>query len=141
MFEGLRRWWRGEESVDSGARGPIPEDAPGDWVVMPYRMAEACRISMYTIASHPDMPQQLHQWIAQWLQGYNASLAKFFGDVYGPDIFPVLEKITEGVKKASEQFYEEEAERQLWDSFKQWEEELNGRRDGREPPSTSPSAG
>jgi hypothetical protein len=139
VFEALKRWWKSEESVDDGARGPLPDDFPGDWVVLPYRIAEACRISMYTVGSHPELPAELSWWIGQWLEQYNASLARYFSEVYGPDIFPVLERITASVKEVSEKFYTEEFNEELHKSFKAWEEELNGRGDGNPPPATPPA--
>ena len=71
-----------------------------DWVVMPYRIAEACRLSLFTLGSHPDIPENVRWWIAQWLQGYNMALAFYFNDTYGEDIFPTLEEAEAAAAKA-----------------------------------------
>jgi hypothetical protein len=124
LFESFKKWWRSEPDIADNYHGPHTGQVPGDWVVLPFRVAEACRISLYTIGSHPEMPRHLAWWIAQWMAGYNTSVAKYFELNYGPDIFPVLQKITASVVSDSEKFYEEQFEDSLRESFDRWEQQL-----------------
>lgn len=117
----FKRWLRGEP-LTPPHQGPIGE--PMDWVVMPYRVAEAARISLYTIASHPELPDSLRWWIAQWLAGYNAALAGWFEQHYGPDVFPMLAQITMSVRSATEQAVSEEHARAVEEAFSFWEQQL-----------------
>lgn len=126
MFDWLKRFL-----------GPAPKflnpESLGDddRIVMPYRLAEAARISMYTIASHPNLPDNLRWWIVQWLNSYNAALATWFSQNYGPDVFPALAEITNGVRQMSEENAAREAARAMDEAFQRWEQELeddNGER-------------
>ena len=113
-----------------------PETMPGDWVVLPYRMMEAARLSLYTIGSHPDLPEHVRWWVANWLAEYNSHLASYFQETYGPNIFEVLEKITNMVKAASEEKATTEAEETYEEWFNKWEEQVSGGNET-EPPSSS----
>lgn len=123
MFERLRRWWEGS-SPEPPPQGPLPQTEPGDWVVLPYRIAEACRLSMCIISQHPDMPKHLHWWITQWLAGYNGALTMWFEQNYGKEIFPVLQEITNGVRSASDQALTEQYERSVGEAFEKWESQF-----------------
>lgn len=130
MWEWLKRWWYGDEP-DPPHEGPMPQEEPGDWVVMPYRIAEACRLSMCIIAQHPDMPRHLNYWITQWLAGYNGALTMWFEQNYGKDIVPVLNQITENVRAASDRALTEQVERAIGESFEKWESQFReGGEDG-----------
>ncbi|BCO56142.1 hypothetical protein MINTM005_13860 [Mycobacterium intracellulare] len=120
MFDWLRRLLPREQPIHLD---PETLDS-GDWIVMPYRLAEAARISMYTIASHPEVPDNLRWWIVQWLNSYNTALATWFFQNYGPSVFPALAEITNGVRQLSEQNAAEEAARAIEEAFHRWEEEL-----------------
>jgi hypothetical protein len=139
VFEGFKKWWRSEPTVDTGARGPIPETVPGDWVVLPYRIQEACRVSMATVGAHPDLPEHIREWIADWLSTYNKSLAAYLQDTYGEEIFPIIDGITAMVRSYTDAHHAKESQRernQQWnEAFQRWEEELNGN-----PPADPPAA-
>lgn len=126
----LRRFrdWLFRAEEEDAPTEPIPFSGleATDWVVVPYRIAEACRISVYTIMSHPEVPDHVRNWIAQWLQQYNAALGAWFGVNYGPDVFPILAEITNAVRQASEQ----DLQRQVDESFQYWERQFNEGEDG-----------
>lgn len=124
MFDKLKRWWQ-STLPDPPPQGPLPQLEVNDWVVVPYRVAEACRISIYTIGSHPELPDALRLWIAQWLAGYNGSLAVWFQNNYGPEIFPVLADITNAVRDVSEQVYADQYTQTVASDFDRWQQELH----------------
>lgn len=134
MFDRLKKWWAGDPDPADNHHGPLRETHPGDWVVLPYRLAEACRISMSTVGSHPDIPDDVRLWIAHWLQTYNMSLANYFRENYGPNIFPILEQITFEVWKLNEKNHSQQGDEVLQSSFEMWEEELGGREHPNPPP-------
>lgn len=129
MFERFKKWWR-SDSPDPPPQGPLEQLQANDWVVVPYRVAEACRMSIYTIGSHPELPDALRLWIAQWLAGYNGSLAMWFQTNYGPSIFPVLAEITDGVRDISEKVYAEEYAQTVNADFDRWSQELQAPEEG-----------
>lgn len=126
----FKKWWASEPDLADNHHGPLPEQQAGDWIVMPYRLAEACRISIANVGVHPDLPDELRLWIGSWLEAYNGYLSGYFRQNYGPDIFPVLETITKQVWQASEKFYQEEHLQRTQESFNLWENEM-GDEDGK----------
>ena len=73
---------------------PVPAEAN---ILVPFRFAEAARISIYTIGARPELPDAIRWWIAQWLVSYNQYLVNYMQETYGPDIFPALDEITRDV--------------------------------------------
>lgn len=137
---GFKKWWKSEPTpADDGARGPLPDEIPGDWVVIPFRVMEALRVSLATVGAHPELPEGIRLWVADWLLRYNQSLAAYMGEVYGPDIFPILDGITAMVRSYSDQYYakesEDKSEQDMEEFFKFVEKELS---DGGDPPPSSP---
>lgn len=65
-----------------------------EWITVPFRYAEAARLSIYTIASEPRVPKEVQLWIKLWLDAYNQNLIEYMRENYGPKIFPLLDKIT-----------------------------------------------
>lgn len=86
MLEWLRRRLTKKTSVPY-----LDEDS---WITVPFRFAEAARVSIYTIGSQPEVPPAIRWWIAQWLSAYNSQLVYYMREQYGPDIFPILDRIT-----------------------------------------------
>lgn len=116
-----------EDNLDppGGAQGPLNDREPGDWIVVPFRLAEVARQSIYTIGSHPELPEHARYWIASWLTTYNHVMSSYFREVYGPDIFDLLKQITEEVKASSQK------EPSFEEDFAKWKEEIeHGREDG-----------
>lgn len=103
--------------------GPVYDD-PNDWVVMPYRIAEAARISLHTIAMHPDVPDSLRLWIGTWLYNYNSALSTWFQGHYGPDVFPILNAISQQVRSRSERTAVEEHNQNVDEAFNKWEQQF-----------------
>lgn len=123
MFDRIRKWFNAAPPPDP-PQGPLAQLQENDWVVVPYRVAEACRMSIYTIGAHPDLPDELRLWIAQWLVSYNGALALWFQENYGPDIFKTLEQITDTVRDVSEHVYAEDYHEAVAADFDRWQEEL-----------------
>lgn len=72
-----------------------PVDPSDDsWITVPFRMAEAARVSIYTIAMQQDIPIPIRNWIGHWLAAYNSHLIFYMRENYGPDVFPLLDRIT-----------------------------------------------
>ena len=120
----FKDWWRSDKP-------PAPPQGPlsavgNDWVVLPYRLAEACRLSLYTVGCHPDIPENIRVWIAQWLYDYNTVLAGYFARNYGPDIFDVLKDISDEVQKLTDEVSEEKFKELIDETFSRWEEQLKG---------------
>lgn len=74
-----------------------PPPDPDEWITVPFRVAEAARVSIYTIGSRPEVPDAIRWWIAQWLTSYNSYLVDYMTKTYGDDIFPFLDQITREV--------------------------------------------
>jgi hypothetical protein len=68
-----------------------------EWLFVPFRFAEAARVTIHTICNQPEVPLQLRFWIQQWLDEYSYQLVAFMKENYGSGILPVLDKITEEV--------------------------------------------
>lgn len=68
-----------------------------EWITVPFRYAEAARVSIYTIAKQPGVPVHLQGWISQWLASYNSQLIAYMRENYGPGVFPLLDRITRDV--------------------------------------------
>lgn len=84
-------------------REPAREYRDNDsWITVPFRFAEAARVSIHTIGSQPEIPVAIRWWIAQWLASYNSQLVCYMRENYGPDIFPLLDQITEEVMPKEE---------------------------------------
>lgn len=110
---------------------PIPEG--DEWITVPFRVAEAARVSIYTIASRPELPDSIRWWIAQWLTNYNSYLVNYMKENYGPDIFPILDDITHEVMPESDEEYEEEVDEgnpepgsETWELWEQQLDDLEG---------------
>lgn len=97
-----------------------------EWITVPFRIAEAARVSIYTIGSSPQISEPVRWWIAKWLSDYNAAMTVYMEETYGPDIFPLLDKITMDLMPAAE--YSEsspENDEPHGYSWDMWERELN----------------
>ena len=66
-------------------------------ITVPFRYAEAARVSIYTIAGQPGIPEYVREWVSQWLDVYNAHLIAYMQKNYGQEIFPLLDQITRDV--------------------------------------------
>lgn len=71
-----------------------PNPADDSWITVPFRFAEAARVSIYTIGNQREIPEAVRWWIHQWLTAYNSQLVSYMRENYGPDIFPILDRIT-----------------------------------------------
>ncbi len=58
-------------------------------------------MSLYALGAHPDVPEEIRGWVNHWLGSYNAHVAAWFQEAYGPDVFPLLDRITDEVVQAS----------------------------------------
>lgn len=103
-----------------------------EWLVVPFRFAEAARLSVYTIAHQEQVPQDVRMWIASWLYEYNTELALYMRETYGPEIFPLLDRITSEVWPNGETALaggEEDTQPMpgvVEETWERWEQELQG---------------
>lgn len=104
-------------------------DSGTDWLTVPFALEEACRISMYSIAAHPELTDNLREVIRSWLDSYNRALSAWFLEHYGPDVFPLLEAVSNDVHVRSERNALQQEEERHSQAFKRWEQEL-GEKDG-----------
>jgi len=77
---------------------PREHQHPGDWITVPFRFAEAARVSIHTIGCQEEIPVAVRFWIARWLADYNQQLVAYMEEYYGPEILPLLDRITDEVK-------------------------------------------
>ena len=99
---------------------------PGDWIVVPFRFAEAARVSIHTIACQEEIPEVTRYWITRWLAEYNYHLVEYMKEYYGPGILPVLDRITHEVSPGADQS-SPEATSAPWDRWEsQFKEEDYG---------------
>lgn len=91
-----------------------------DWITVPFRYVEAARVSIYTIGSQPELPPAIKWWIAQWLVAYNSRLVYYMRENYGPDIFPILDSITQDVMAKDGEQENSDTE----DSWEKWESQF-----------------
>ena len=117
-------WWPWSKRV------PVMQVTSGDeWITVPFRFAEAARLSVYTIAQETGIPVGLRQWIAQWLESYNSQLIMHMRENYGPNIFPILDEITRSVmpdgamNAGNSPVNSAEGDHEMWSA---WEQELGG---------------
>lgn len=89
--------WFGKRKAGRQRYKIVNQDTPEEWITVPFKYAEAARVSIYTIANQPGVPVYLQAWIAQWLASYNSQLISYMKLNYGPAIFPLLDKITRDV--------------------------------------------
>lgn len=113
MFERFRR--RKNEPV-----GPIGDD----WIVVPFRMAEAARLSVYTIGCSSEIPENVRWWIAEWLASFNAQVSAYMEFTYGPEIFHHIRRITEDVKP--DDFEKETYHGQSWELWENQFRDIGG---------------
>lgn len=90
-----------------------------DWITVPFRYVEAARVSIYTIGSQPGIPPGVRWWISQWLFAYNSRLVYYMRENYGPDIFPILDSITQDVMAG-----DREPHHTAEDSWEKWESQF-----------------
>lgn len=95
---------------------PVDSD---EWITVPFRFAEAARVSIHTIGVQKEVPAGVRWWIAQWLAEYNSQLVYYMRENYGPDIFPILDRITQEVMTK-----DESAEADSDDSWEKWESQF-----------------
>lgn len=86
-----------------------------EWITVPFRYAEAVRVSLHTIQAQQHVPPDVRNWIREWLVAYNHFLAGYMQKTYGEKIFPILDEITKSVMPGEE-------EGVSWDI---WERELH----------------
>jgi hypothetical protein len=115
-------WFKKDKVDASPVRIPREHQHPGDWITVPFRFAEAARLSIHTIGCQEDIPAPVRFWIAQWLADYNWQLVSYMKEYYGSEILPLLDKITDSVKPSATV---EEPEESTWDH---WENQF--REDG-----------
>jgi hypothetical protein len=72
----------------------VPVTETDEWITVPYRYAEAARLTIHTIAQQKEIPVEVRQWINLWLDYYNASLWQYMQNNYGPGVFMLLDQIT-----------------------------------------------
>jgi hypothetical protein len=101
-----------------GRKSQQPPDGD-DWITVPFRFAEAARVSIYTIGARPDIPESVRWWIANWLANYNAHLVHHMQVAYGPDIFNHLDRITREVMPS-----QDPAPSITDDTWDQWESQF-----------------
>ncbi len=120
-------WLRGRqpEPIEPPSHGPLEEAEQGDWIVVPYRILEAARLSLYTIASHPEQSDQVRWAVLQWLDSFNTHLALYFQENYGEEVFPLLEQVSKMVREASEAADSESATTSFEDLFNKWEAQFD----------------
>lgn len=107
---------------------PDPYFDDESWITVPFRFAEAARVSIYTIGSQPEVPEAIRWWIAQWLASYNNQLVYYMREQYGPDVFPLLDRITRDVMPEDDngQRVSVVPEEESWDRWeKQFGEDSN----------------
>ena len=111
----MRKWFRRKQSAQ-----PVVIPVNDDWITIPFRFAEAARVSIHTIGNQPEVPPSVRWWIGQWLTAYNSQLVYYMRENYGSDIFPILDRITREVMP------QEEAESVNFpdDSWEKWEEQF-----------------
>lgn len=78
-----------------------PEEI-GELITVPFRFVEALRVSIHTIGSQKELPEDIRMWIAQWLENYNSHLVTYMKESYGPGVFPILDQITTDVMPRDE---------------------------------------
>jgi hypothetical protein len=97
---------------------PREHQHPGDWIMVPFRFAEAARVSIHTIGCQEEISDPVRYWIAQWLADYNYHLVAYMKEYYGPEILPLLDRITEEVKPPdSERQSEANGRSTAWDHW------------------------
>ena len=101
---------------------PREHQHPGDWIMVPFRFAEAARVSIHTIGCQEEIPAAVRFWIAQWLADYNYQLVAYMKEYYGPEILPLLDRITDEVKPADPEEQSEADRRES--SFDHWESQF-----------------
>lgn len=92
-------WFKKKSEATAVRSVQIPREHqhPGDWITVPFRFAEAARVSIHTIGCQEEIPAPIRYWIAQWLADYNYQLVAYIREYYGPEILPLLDRITEEV--------------------------------------------
>ena len=88
-------------------------------ITVPFRIAETARVSLYTVGSSPQIPEPVRWWIAKWLADYNQYLANYIHYTYGPEAWPIVDRITMDVMPA------QNSEKPHGMSWELWEKELN----------------
>jgi len=93
-------WFKKKNGGGTAVRSvqiPREHQHPGDWITVPFRFAEAARVSIHTIGCQEEIPDQVRYWISEWLADYNYQLVAYIREYYGPEILPLLDRITEEV--------------------------------------------
>lgn len=107
---------RGVAPVRS-VRIPREHQHPGDWIMVPFRFAEAARVSIHTIGCQEEISAPIRFWIAQWLADYNVQLVAYMKEYYGPEILPLLDRITDEVKPPGSDGESEPDPDNAWDHW------------------------
>jgi hypothetical protein len=94
-----------------------------EWITVPFRILEAARVTIHVIGANPDVPDPVRWWIAKWLSQYNSFVAGYMKEIYGADIFPLLDRVTMDVLPNE---YSDGSENKH-PSWELWEQELNDR--------------
>jgi hypothetical protein len=88
------KWLKSKRKQKEIYRIPANAGSGDEWITVPFRFAEAARVSIHTIGSQQEIPLDIRLWIAQWLAAYNEQVIDYMRENYGPDIFPILDRIT-----------------------------------------------
>ncbi len=87
-------WLKSKRKKKEIYRAPANPGLSDEWITVPFRFAEAARVSIHTIGTQEELPLAMKIWIAQWLAAYNSQVVEYMRENYGPDIFPILDRIT-----------------------------------------------
>jgi hypothetical protein len=87
-------WFKEKLGKRRSYRVPAKPTFDDEWITIPFRFAEAARVSIHTIGTQQEIPVAVRLWIAQWLAAYNQQVVDYMRENYGPDIFPILDRIT-----------------------------------------------
>ena len=118
-------WFKKKSGDSASVRAvqiPREHQHPGDWIMVPFRFAEAARVSIHTIGCQEEIPAAVRFWIAQWLADYNYQLVAYMEEYYGPEILPLLDRITDEVKPEDPEGQSEADRREA--SFDHWENQF-----------------
>lgn len=106
------------------------EPVSDEWITVPFRYAEAARLTVYTIAQEKQIPAEVRRWIMLWLDSYNSHLIHYMRHHYGPNVFPLLDEITSEVMPSQEADRSDDTQplpiavdQETW---LRWEQELQG---------------
>lgn len=99
---------------------PRPRRDDDDELLLPWKLADAPRLQLEFLSRSTALNKSHREAVRDWLSGYNAYVARYLTERYGPDAVQAADAISRGTASRmneNQQAAQEKAERALFEKL------------------------